>query len=227
MIITNRTRTYGSATLESFKGSDDYERKEKWSRAKPFEMTKASLDSKLVELAVYDGAVYDGNGDKTGKYTEFKNKKVYALWFVDGCKYRPSADDYDKWDGHILLDLDKLSSANSKMIYGLLAGNMPEWAELLKHSGSGSIHILCKTQVTAEQKTKRNFQIAFDTFSILLNNLLDENGLKTVKPDSAPRNITQCMALWKTEYVLNEDNTFNVFDTTEYSEAEQAYQVQE
>ena len=227
MIITNRTRTYGSATLESFKGSDDYERKEKWSRAKPFEMTKASLDSKLVELAVYDGAVYDGNGDKTGKYTEFKNKKVYALWFVDGCKYRPSADDYDKWDGHILLDLDKLSSANSKMIYGLLAGNMPEWAELLKHSGSGSIHILCKTQVTAEQKTKRNFQVAFDAFSRLLNNLLDENGLKTVKPDSASRNITQCMALWKTEYVLNEDNTFNVFNTEEYASAEQAYQVLE
>lgn len=226
MIITNRTRTYGSATLETLKGTNDYERKEKWSRAKPFALNKANLDSKLEELAVYDGAVYDGNGDKTGKYTEFKNKKVYALWFVDGCDYRPSSDDYNKWDGHILLDLDKLSSANSKMIYGLLAGNMPEWAELLKHSGSGSIHILCKTQVTAEQKTKRNFQIAFDTFSILLNNLLDENGLKTVKPDSAPRNITQCMALWKAEYVLNEDNTFNVFDTTEYAEAEQAYQVQ-
>ena len=104
---------------------------------------------------------------------------------------------------------------------------MPEWAELLKYSGSGSIHILCKTQVTAEQKTRRNFQIAFDTFSILLNNLLDENGLKTVKPDSAPRNLTQSMALWKTEYVLNEGAVFNVFDTEEYVEAEQQYQVQE
>ena len=56
---------------------------------------------------------------------------------------------------------------------------------------------------------------------------MDENGLKTVKPDSAPRNITQSMALWKTEYVLNEGAVFNVFDTEEYVEAEQQYQVQE
>ena len=227
MIITNRTRTYGSATLETFKGSDDYERKEKWSRAKPFVLNKANLDKKFIELGVYDGTVYDDNGDKTKSYSDYKNKFVPGLWFVDDCQYRPTADDYDKWDGHILLDLDKLQPAISKMIYGLLAGDMPEWAELLKYSGSGSIHILCKTQVTAEQKTRRNFQIAFDTFSILLNNLLDENGLKTVKPDSAPRNITQSMALWKTEYVLNEGAVFNVFDTEEYASAEQAYQVLE
>ena len=91
---------------------------------------------------------------------------------------------------------------------------------LVKYSGSGSIHILCHTEVKQEYKTERHFKAAFDSFTILLNELLAGNGLQEVKTDTKCRRISQCMCLWKTKCFLNisANQTYNIFDTKTFNE---------
>src|SRR5574344_896952 len=143
-------------------------------------------------------------GKKTKRYEDFKASKVPALWFTDGLDFRPSSTDYEYWDGHILLDIDRLNKNQSRSIFETLKNEHPEWMVLVKYSGSGSIHILCHTDVQQEHKTERHFNAAFDTFSIFLNGILRDYGLQEVPTDTMCRKIAQCMCLWNKESFFND-----------------------
>ncbi|MBR2772358.1 MAG: hypothetical protein IKD78_10200, partial [Bacteroidales bacterium] len=140
-------------------------------------------------------------------------------------------DDYPNWDGHILLDLDGKPNPIYDTIYNLLVQASPQWMRLVKKSGSGTLHILCHTEVGAGQKTKLNFESAFDTFSSLLLQFLQSNHItlgNDITIDRACRKISQGMAFWNTPCVLNQNNTgFDIFQTQEFAQALQMNTVAE
>lgn len=219
MEITRNYLTNGNETMQARLQNGYYtseEQKEEdwgWHRAEDFAINIDSLNKKYEEITPFYGNIYNENGQKTKVYEDYKKNNVPALWFVNDLEFRPSADDYKYWDGHILLDLDKLKNKQPTSIFNILKKEHPEWMVLVKYSGSGSIHILCHTEVKQEYKTERHFKAAFDTFSILLNELLAENGLQEVKTDTKCRRISQCMCLWKTEDFVNANQTYNIFET--------------
>lgn len=225
MIITSSLNAYSSRGLQSLRAKisqAEYLRKENWSRAAPFEITPDSLRAAFSASPSYNGEIYDSNGKKTESYHRFKSTKVRALWFVDDISFRPTSSDYNRWDGHVLLDLDSIQPLTADHIFSILRREQPAWVEVVKRSGSGLLHILCKTEVETHQKDEQHFQTAFDTFTMLLNNLLNKNDLKDVVPDNKMRKVCQGMALWKSEFFINDNNNgFNVFETAEYGVAEE------
>ena len=224
MIITSSLQTYSEKGLESLIGKIDqkkYQQKANRSRAVPFEITPESLQAVFAVTRDYIGEIYDTNGKKTESYHKYKSMKLRALWFVNDMNFRPTSFDYHKWDGHILLDLDNIKETTADMIYQVLIREKPNWFEMVKRSGSGSLHILCKTVLEPHHKAERHFQAVFDTFTTLLNKLLNDNGLRDVVPDKSMRKVSQGMALWNTDYYINNaNNGFNVFGTPEYVIAE-------
>ena len=233
MIITKSITPYGVETLEDLRqklSERDFLEKQKWSTGYSFD-----LDSDLKKLRdnfpEYGGEVYDQDGKKTKEYKDFKKKYVLGVWFVDGQNYRPLKDDYPHWDGHILLDLDGDPDPIFDTIYGLLGNAKPQWMRLLKRSGSGTLHILCRTEVGEEQKNKLCFQSAFDTFSNLFVQFLHKNHITLgddITIDQACRKISQGMAFWNNECVLNQSNKgYDIFQTTEFLEAFQKNQEAE
>ena len=205
----------------------DFLSKLKWSRGCPFDLDK-DLKTVLDNLPKYEGDVYDQNRKKTKEYQSFKEGKVRGVWFVDGQQFRPLKDDYPNWDGHILLDLDGEPNPIFDIIYGLIEKTKPQWMRLLKRSGSGSLHILCHTEVDEEQKNKLCFQSSFDAFSNLFVQFLKTNHITLgddIIIDQACRKISQGMAFWNKDCLLNQDNKgYNVFQTTEFIEALQKNQ---
>lgn len=223
MEITKNYLTLGKDSFEAtIKDFSEEERKIEWDchHAESFVIDEQSLEKKMEEIPPFLLRVRHENGEYTKAYTYFKRKKVPALWFTDGLDFRPSATDYDHWDGHILLDIDKLNEKQSKSIYKTLEQERPEWMVLVKFSGSGSVHILCHTEVRQEQKTESHFKAAFDTFTIFLNEILRDNGLKEVVTDKKCRKISQCMCLWKKEYLYNDmfNANYSIFDTETFKE---------
>jgi len=225
MLITRNLTPYGETRLKAFRiqlPESEYVKKEKWSRGKPFDLER-DLATLFAILPKYHGVVYGEDGKKTAEYQNFKERNVQGLWFVSNQHYRALRGDYPRWDGHILLDLDSKPDPIYSTIYKLLAESRPPWMRMVKWSGSGSLHILCHTEVADNQKTKIFFQSAFDTFVTLMKNFLRSHHIilgDDIKIDTACRQISQGMALWNAEYVLNQNNKdYNVFRTTEFAEA--------
>lgn len=220
------TRNYLTLGKDNYQAKSQHfnqqEREIEWNyhHAEPFRITKESFEKTITEVPVYYGDVYNDMGKKTKRYEDFKASKVPALWFTDGLDFRPSSTDYEYWDGHILLDIDRLNKNQSRSIFETLKNEHPEWMVLVKYSGSGSIHILCHTDVQQEHKTERHFNAAFDTFSIFLNGILRDYGLQEVPTDTMCRKIAQCMCLWNKESFFNDthNHNYNVFDTDTFNE---------
>lgn len=230
MIITRSMTPYGAETLEKLKrelSEHDFLEKQKWSAGYLFDLDR-DLQKLRDNFPEYDGKVYDQDGKKKEEYQDFKKRNVLGAWFVDGQEYRPLKDDYPHWDGHILLDLDGKPDPIFDTIYGLLEKAKPQWMRLLKRSGSGTLHILCHTKVGEEQKNKLCFQSAFDTFSNLFVRFLHTNHITLgddIKIDQACRKISQGMAFWNSECVLNQCNKgYDIFQTAEFFEAFQKNQ---
>lgn len=220
------TRNYLTLGKDNYQAKSQHlnqqEREIEWDyhHAESFVPDKETFEKAISAIPIFYGNVYGVDGKYTKAYTEFKSKKVPVLWFTDGLDFRPSAKDFDHWDGHILLDIDKLNLKQSQLIYDTLKKEHPEWMVFIQFSGSDSIHILCRTAVQEEHKTERHFKAAFDTFTIFLNGILRDNGLQEVPTDTMCRKIAQCMCLWHKQSCYNKmhNPNYNIFDTKTFNE---------
>lgn len=220
------TRNYLTLGKDNYQAKSQHlnqqEREIEWDyhHAESFVPDKESFEKAISAIPIFYGNVYGVDGKYTKAYTEFKSKNVPVLWFTDGLDFRPSAKDFDHWDGHILLDIDKLNLRQSQLIYDTLKKEHPEWMVFIQFSGSDSIHILCRTAVQEEHKTERHFKAAFDTFTIFLNGILRDSGLQEVPTDTMCRKIAQCMCLWHKQSCYNKmhNPNYNIFDTDTFNE---------